>query len=80
MHNIIDIGEIPGITAVAVNDRPFVPHHLRNPFRYDCGIGPVRILAPAEYVEIAQAGSFQTIDLLENPGIFFVHYFRDCIG
>ena len=80
LHDIVDIAEVPAGLAVAVDLDGFVSQHRRHPFRNDGGIGAIRVLAAAEYVEIAKTDGRESVSARKNVSVDLVDIFRDGVG
>lgn len=78
--DVVDIGEVAAVGAVAIDNGRFVAHELFHEQRDDGGVGAVGILPAAEDVEIAQPDGFHPVDVGEDVGIEFVDVFGDGVG
>ena len=70
------VGYITKIAArfpVSIDVNWFVVHHSPNPLWDDGGIGAVRILTGAKYVEVTQADGLHTIASGKDVCIKFIH-------
>ena len=60
-HDIVDENEVAGLLAVAVNGRLPALGDRRDELRNDGGVGPVRVLAGAVNVKVAQRDGLQAV-------------------
>ena len=80
LHHVLDVTEVPAGFAVAVDLDRVVFHHGRDPFGDHGCIRPVRVLARAKDVEIAQADGFHVVAAGEDARIKFIDVFGHGVG
>jgi len=80
LHGVVDVAEVAAGFAVAVDKHVFAFDHRRCPFGDHGGVGAFRVLAFAEYVEVAQADGGEAVGFGEYIGVEFVDVFGDGIG
>ena len=78
--DVVDVGEVAAVFAVAVDQRRLMVHQLLHEQRYHRCIGAVGVLPPAEHVEIAQADGLHSVGFGKDIGIELVHILGDGIG
>lgn len=61
LNDIFNIGEVSALPAVAVDGGPLVVYQLLDEFRDDRRVRAVRILPPAEHIEVSQSVGIQPI-------------------
>ena len=80
LDRIVDVAEVPAGFAVAVDiDRLFVEHG-GDPLGDYRRVGPFRVLAAAEDVEVAQADGFESVAAVEDFGVEFVDVLGHRVG
>ncbi len=80
LDGVVDIAEVPTCFAITVDVHDFVLDHAGDPFGYHGCISAFRILAFAEYVEVAQADGVEAVATGEHISIKFVDVFGNRIG
>ena len=77
---VVNIAKVAGGFPVAVYLHWIVAQHGGVPFGNDRGVGPVRVLAAAVDIEIAQADARKAVGTGEDVGIEFVHVLGHGVG
>ena len=73
LDDVVDVAEVAAGFAVAVDVHRLVVDHARHPLRHHRGVGAVRILAPAEDVEVPEADRLHAVAAAEHVGVQLVH-------
>lgn len=76
---VIDIGKIPGLEAIAKDNRRFPLFDHADKFGDDGAVLGGWILFGAEDVEISEGDCFESVNLVEDPAIGFSTEFADGI-
>lgn len=69
LDHIVDEAKIAAGFSVSVNESIFPPDQAIKPLWNDCGISAVRVLAPAENIEIPQSNTGKIIKSTKNACI-----------
>lgn len=80
LNDVVDVGKVTGKFALTVDDRRFQVHQFIYPQGDDGGIGPSRVLAAPEDIEIAEPDAFDAIDTGKHIGVELIYIFGDGIG
>src|SRR5437879_12335385 len=67
------MAEIAGRFAVAVDMNGFIADHAGDPLRDHRRMSPVRVLARAEHVEVAQPDRVESVAMREGPSVQLIH-------
>lgn len=80
LNDVVDVGKVTGKFALSVDDRWFQVHQFIHPQGDDGSIGPCRVLAAPEDIEIAEPDTLNAIDSGKHIGIELIYIFGDGIG
>ena len=80
LHNVRDVAEVAARVAIAEDRRPVAVEELADPFGDHGGVGPARVLPPAEHVEVAEPDHLEPVVVLKGPGVEFVRPLGHGVG
>lgn len=80
LDDVVDVGEVPGEAAVAIDDGAFVAHEFHHEEGNDGSVGAVGILSAAKDVEVTQADGLGAIEIAKVRSVEFVDVLGDGIG
>src|SRR3546814_12601086 len=78
-RSIRHVAEVTCRLAIAVDEALLPAQHAADPHRDHCRVGTVRVLPPAEHVEVPQPHGLHAVHGTEQLGVLLVHPLRQAV-